>query len=307
MKMLNSRPSQQSQRGRGSKKNSVAASEPIENPNIAEAFSDAYGASSDSPSEVPERSDSRPLHSKASQDEKSSQATKTTEMYKLNWTTNQHKRLHADLLALVEVIYMAETKFRLSERLARRLESIEARLKKKSGSSTADRAELSLTIKDFDPVFRRQDFHKVRQGVLKALHVQPAQEKHTLRSQSLTGKHKLKARFASKFKEQSKKQVHDAVEAEYARAAQKEARKQKAALRRRLDAERLEQELQEKKKNQDYSSDSSSANEQKNEAALLKEMHDAKIKNYIGQFEKKNAFRREKTELYKNKHAVQQV
>lgn len=67
-------------------------------------------------------------------------------------------------------------------------------------------------------------------------------------------------------------------------------------------------EARDRKKNQESSSDSSSQNEKKkNQNAILKEMHDAKIKQYIEDFEEKNLFRRETTQLYRNKHMVQQM
>lgn len=50
----------------------------------------------------------KPVPSLASHDEKSSQITRTTEMYRVNWTTEQHKRLHRDLLSLIEVLYPPE-------------------------------------------------------------------------------------------------------------------------------------------------------------------------------------------------------
>ena len=90
----------------------------------------------------------------------------------------------------------------MGERLAKRLESVEARMKRKSqGSSTLDRTEQTMTILDFDPVFRKKDFQKVRHGVMKALCVPTTQEKGTLRSQTLTRQQKLKSRFAAKLKE----------------------------------------------------------------------------------------------------------
>lgn len=45
----------------------------------------------------------------------------------------------------------------------------------------------------------------------------------------------------------------------------------------------------------------------KNQAAIERELHDAKIRDYIDNFEEKNLFRREKNMLYRNKQAVQQM
>lgn len=58
-----------------------------------------------------------------------------------------------------------------------------------------------MSIEDFDPVFRKKDLMKVRQSVLKALHVYTGQDKGFLRLQGFTGKNKLHVKFASKLKE----------------------------------------------------------------------------------------------------------
>ena len=56
--------------------------------------------------------------------------------------------------------------------------------------------------------------------------------------------------------------------------------------------------MAEKKKYQDYSSDESRENKLKNDNAVLREVHDAKIRDYIDTFEQKNVFRRDKNILY---------
>lgn len=65
--------------------------------------------------------------------------------------------------------------------------------------------------------------------------------------------------------------------------------------------------MAEKKKYQDYSSDESRENKLKNDNAVLREVHDAKIRDYIDTFEQKNVFRRDKNILYQKKQAIQQV
>lgn len=85
------------------------------------------------------------------------------------------------------MLHPPEQKCKLGGKLAKRLENAEARMRRKSqGSSTLDRAEQTMTIMDFDPVFRKKDMLKVRQGAMKALCVPAAVDKGTLRSQTLT-------------------------------------------------------------------------------------------------------------------------
>lgn len=59
--------------------------------------------------------------------------------------------------------------------------------------------------------------------------------------------------------------------------------------------------MAERKRTQDYSSDESRENKMKSRAAMERELHDAKIRDYIDNFEQKNQFRRDKNVLYRNK------
>ena len=46
--------------------------------------------------------------------------------------------------------------------------------------------------------------------------------------------------------------------------------------------------MADRKKNHDYSSDESRENQMKTQAAIERELHDAKIRDYIDHFEEKN-------------------
>lgn len=114
-------------------------------------------------------------------------------MYKLNWTTEQHQRLHLDMISLIEVLYPPEERCRLADKLAKRLENAEARMRRRSQTSgNWDRNDKHMTIKDFDPVYCKKKFPAVRQSVLRALCVPSHQEKGSFRSQSQARKEKLK-------------------------------------------------------------------------------------------------------------------
>lgn len=63
---------------------------------------------------------------------------------------------------------------------------------------------------------------------------------------------------------ESKRKVFDAQEADYAKMATREARRQKAIYQKRIDAEKQEAELAEKKKQWDYNSEDSRENKLQN-------------------------------------------
>lgn len=106
-------------------------------------------------------------------------------MYRMNWTTEQHKRLHEDIISLIEVLYPPNEKYWLAGKLAKRLENAEAKLRRKSQTQTNwARDELNMSLQDFDPVYCKKKFPVVKQSVLRALCVPSALEKGTFRSQS---------------------------------------------------------------------------------------------------------------------------
>lgn len=184
------------------------------------------------------------------------------------------------MVALLSVLNNAGQKLNVAEQFARRLQYMGQKQKRRGSSLQAPvgAGALKITLQDFDPVFRKQDFSKVRQGVLAKLNIDQKRSLGGALRASLSGlaKSKLKAKLSMRVKMLKVAGAADdgataPEEAEYAEMAQQEVRRQKECQRRARDAlEKLDRE-----KNERADRDASgSSQDEKSQAAFLKRLEE---------------------------------
>lgn len=212
-------------------------------------------------------------------------------------------------MALLSILSNSGNKLNVAEKFARRLQFFGSSKKKRNSSmQQGSGGAFKVQLSDFDPVFRKQEFPKVKQGVLTMLNLDQRQLAGSMRSLTISNLAMTKKNTRARLK--IKKSADPSLDnkscpdqEEYEKMAQDEKKRQREIQRKQQEhAEKLAQKANER-------DNSHSSQEDKQQAAYLKrlEEHQQKMQRYVDQHQKKREYLQDKSFLYRNKRIIQKV